>query len=153
VEGSVDRGLLSLFFLFFDLSGIPNPFNDPTVVVAALPGGKGDAVHLSMFHRLLKETFHLKTKVACILDSDYDFGDSGAIVKGDVLTLSLPRKEIENYFVCPEVLARAAKDLAENRCRRTGQNLPTPTVEEWPARIDEILAGREIRSSDCGSLG
>ena len=114
VEGSLDRGLLSSFF---DMFSTHNPFKDPTVVVAPLPGGKGVAVHVDMFRRLLQETFRLKTEVACILDADYELQPSDSLSDAGVLKRVLHRKEIENYLISAELLTRAS----QRTCREAVQ--------------------------------
>ncbi len=144
VEGSLDCSLLSAFF---DMCSSYNPFNDPTVVVAPLPSGKGNAVHLGMFRRLLQDTFRLKTKVACILDADYELQPSGSRSDADVLTLVLQRKEIENYLISADLLAKASNELVRKRCEQTGENLNQPRVEEWQSKIEEVLEGHEIRDT------
>ena len=118
-----------------------------TVVVAPVPSGKGGAVHLEMFRRLLQETFRLKTKVACILDADYELRTTNDSPSSEVLKLVLPRKEIENYLICPEVLARASDELVQKRRARTRENVQVPGVAEWRAKIGEILDQRDIRDT------
>jgi predicted ATP-dependent endonuclease of OLD family len=69
VEGGLDR---KLFRHIFELSGNShNPFEDTKVIVAELPNGKGDKKHLKTFCELLRSTYAIQAKIACIVDSDY----------------------------------------------------------------------------------
>ena len=147
IEGVPDRNTLSRLF---GLGGAYNPFEDPTVIVAKLPHGKSDKVHLPAFQKLLRETFRLEAKIACITDQDYELQEDNDTAIEDnlpLLMLSLGRKEVENYFLDPNLIYKAAASSARERGQQTGSAVPTPTVEEIREQIMLALNEPKIRNT------
>lgn len=153
IEGVLDRNVLAQLFDFYQGQHAPNPFNpfrDNSTVVAALPNGKGDTAHLMAFPKLLLETFKLNVKIACIFDNDYDSDKLTGVSSPeytDVLLLSLQRKEIENYFIEPSVIAKAIADVIDRRKIWAGKTANQPSVEEVQNELTRILNEPEIRDT------
>ena len=102
VEGSLDRQVLGQLL---STAGVTNPFSDAGVVVAELPSGRGDSVHLAVFRRLLMEALKRDMAVCCVVDNDYDAETSDPPGEpedgGEVSVFRLRRKEAENYLISP----------------------------------------------------
>jgi len=146
VEGSLDHSLLRELF---ELSGNRNPFSDPQVIVARLPGGKGDTAHLGMFRQLLREALRLEVAVACITDRDFELpeADEDKAGAGHVLVLALGRKEAENFLLEPRVLAAALHTVAEKRRQQTGHEVEVPTPEQLQSELERIMNQPEVRNT------
>ncbi len=142
LEGSPDRTVLEAFFKKSDGR---SPFADSEVVVASLPDGKGNSTHLQMFCRLLRECLGLQVQIACIVDNDYELGQSGTTeAEGPTTIARLRRKEIENYLIEPTVIQAGITRLAEQRRQRTGREIAVPTLEAITAKLEEILAEPDV---------
>ena len=82
VEGSLDQNVLRQLF---GLSRRKNPFDYGSVIVANLPGGKGDQYHVEMFKKMLLETHRMKVSIACITDNDYGMiGTNESRIEGEM---------------------------------------------------------------------
>ena len=146
VEGSLDRQVLAALFA---LSDHKDPFADETVIIATLPHGKGDVVHVRLFQQLLQETLSLAMRVACLTDNDYDLQETSGDAPGDeeqVLLLRLERKEVENYFLEPKVLAKAGELSSRKRHERSGGAVNFPSAEETGQRLAGVLGSAEVRN-------
>lgn len=143
VEGCLDQSVLGPLF---QKSGYKNPFDDPHVIVARLPGGKGDRTHLRMFKQLLNETLRIDVAVAAITDHDFEF-DSGPESTSDVCVLTLERKEVENFLLEPQVLHCALVSLAKKREEFTGKSVELPSQEDVLKKLNDILGSDEIRNA------
>lgn len=147
VEGTLDRQTLEQLLGPFCT---PNPFTDPTVLLASLPNGKGDARHLNLFSALLRDTFRLNVRMAAVVDNDFDFTQvsAGAVAhSAEPMTVSLPRKEIENFFIEPAVFARALVAAADERRQFTGHDVAVPDEAEVRLQLDQLLNSPEYRDS------
>ena len=145
LEGSLDRDILKTLV---GLSGLQNPFDDDSVIVAKLPAGKGDSKHVKAFRDLLREIFRIDVKIVCITDNDYDIQDETAEETGSdsrALLLSLERKEIENYLLEANVIEAALAKAAEERKRYKCSGVNTPSHAEISGKLKEILGDQEIR--------
>lgn len=122
IEGDLDK---KLYKQVFELSGKRNPFNDSCVIVAQLPNGKGDKKYLNAFSKLLSKSFLIDSKIACIVDKDFDSEreDDGKSVK----VVPLNRKEIENYLIEPEIWHKVLVDK--------GKEVNLSTIQEMTAEI------------------
>jgi len=139
VEGSLDSKILKKLI---DRSGERNPFDDPKVITARLPAGKGEKKYIKAFPELLRETFRIEAKMACITDNDYDIQEEPSEEKNDksdVLFLSLECKEIENYLIQPPVIEAAAAIAANERKSDTCSSELKPTTKEIEAELERIL--------------
>jgi energy-coupling factor transporter ATP-binding protein EcfA2 len=144
LEGSTDRNILSQLIA---RSGRKNPFEDKTVIIANLPSGKSNDVHLPMFQKLLRESFKLEIKIACITDKDYDVQKSDNTETADEtipLIIALNRKEIENYFLDPALIQTALRAAAEERKRYTGLDIPMPSYDEIKEFLFKTIDGPKI---------
>jgi energy-coupling factor transporter ATP-binding protein EcfA2 len=149
VEAGLDQKVINQFVdkYYKESPERRNLFDDSTVIVAKLPSGKGDREHLQAFQRLIREVFDLDVKIACIVDNDYDFPENSLEEHSGgsaPLLLALKRKEIENYLLDPDVISRAAKDVAKNRELRTQRTVDYPTLQEIQGRISQLLNSPEI---------
>lgn len=147
LEGSTDRSILSQLIA---LSGRKNPFEDKTVIIANLPSGKSNNIHLPMFQKLLRESFKLEVKIACITDRDYAVEENnGTRREAEIvpLLLSLKCKEAENYFLYPSVIQTAMAVAAEDRKRYTGMDIQVPTAQEIEEIIFRIIDEPKIRET------
>jgi len=143
LEGSLDQRLLKHIF---SPSGIRSPFVDPRVIVPSLPSGKGDSVHLKMFRRLLLEAFRLDVKVACITDRDFDL-EGTKEEDDDVLVVALGRKEVENFFLDPDILVSAVNSVADRRSARTRQLAQRPSRDEIVRVLDSVVNQPTVKSA------
>jgi hypothetical protein len=143
LEGALDKRLLKHLF---SLSGVRSPFDDPQVIVASLPSGKGDSVHLKMFHRLLFEAFHLDVKVACITDRDFELKEKDG-ADNDAQVLALGRKEVENFFLVPDVLLSAVNHAAEKRIAKTRQQVRRPVTEEIIGALESVVSQAAVKNA------
>ena len=146
VEGSLDRRVLAQLFA---LSDHKDPFADETVIIATLPHGKGDVVHVRLFQQLLQETLNLSMRVACLTDNDYDLQQTSGDAPGDeeqVLLLRLGRKEVENYFLESQVLAKAGELSARRRQERSGVAVNFPSAQETGQYLAGVLDSAEVRN-------
>jgi len=144
-EGDLD---LEVYAAFFDLAGFENnPFRDVAVSKANLPNGKGDAAILVTFHAMLKEAIDPEMRIACITDNDYDLDDAPSADPSDrskPLCLSLRRKEIENYLIEPQVIAKAAAAAAREQEQHKKQEVNAPDPEQVDQELERILGDPEI---------
>lgn len=150
VEAGLDRNVIAQFASAYSEENPDkkNLFEDTTLIVAELPNGKGDREHLEAFQRLIRESFKLDVKIACIVDNDYDF-----LVNDDVehsggstpLLLTLQRKEIENYLLEPDIIAGAIEAAAKGRQHHTGATVNYPTIQEIQAEMSQLLNAPETR--------
>jgi predicted ATP-dependent endonuclease of OLD family len=149
IEGSLDKSVLKQFAAHLCSQAIcsHNPFADSSVIIAELPNGKGDRQHLSMFQKLLNQTFGIHVKVACIVDKDYDMPAGTADEETgnkNVLLYKLREKEIENYLVEPSILFNALRTETEKRNIHT-QEQAIPTLQEVQTTLLNILNEPEVR--------
>lgn len=125
-----------------------NPFADPSVLIGTLPNGKGDAIHLHMFGELLRNVLRLDVAIACLTDNDYASSTSDAnraLLSEWPLLLSLGRKEVENYLLDAQALARAMATAAEMRRQRTDGAVAPPSHDVVNAKLAEIIDTTVIR--------
>jgi len=148
VEGSLDRQVLGQLL---STAGVTNPFSDAGVVVAELPSGRGDSVHLAVFRRLLMEALKLDMAVCCVVDNDYDAETSDPPGEpedgGEVSVFRLRRKEAENYLISPGVIARASASAAERRRQYSGNEVLAPTQEQVEGHLEAVLAGPSVKDT------
>ena len=145
VEGSLDKTVLSYMF---GLVGATNPFADPAVLVAALPSGKGDRVHLCAHRKFVRETCQVEVAIACLTDNDYELDTHGGHAAENtegVLLLSLPGKETENFFLEPDVLATALAATARRRKEFTGAEVTLPPRNEIVEKLMATLEDEDTR--------
>ena len=147
VEGSLDRRALEQLLGPYCTT---NPFNDSTLLIASLPNGKGDVRHLGSFKSFLWEAFSLAVRIAAIVDNDFDlpqFSPDETPSPDEPLTVPLPRKEIENFFIEPSVFARALGAVAAERRRFTSNDVAVPDEGEIKREIDRLLLTPEFRDA------
>ncbi len=153
IEGSLDRKVLLEFIDQYCLDNpkTTNPFHDKTVVVAKLPNGKGDKKYLCAYRNLLRETFSLDVKIISIVDKDYDFPNGNSVEDdGSPLILTLKMKEIENYFLVPELIEKTIKSLAEGRSEQPDAVLSLPTSEVIREKITSLFNEPDVqRTMKC----
>ncbi|MBE9475274.1 MAG: AAA family ATPase [Chloroflexi bacterium] len=150
IEGSLDRNVMDQFVTLCSKTNphIKNPFADSCTIVAKLPNGKGDRIHLLAFQQLLRETFKVDVKIGCIVDKDYDFSSDNSsddVTVSGPLLVTLGRKEIENYLLDANIVAKATTTLAEQRAKHLALDSLPPTHEAIEKKIVEIMDDKEIR--------
>jgi len=143
VEGGLDRNVLGSLWSKSEQAN--NPFDDPCVIKACLPSGKGDRKHLAVLQRMLSDAFGLTVKIAALTDADYETGGEVGDSGGPLLC-SLTRKEAENYLISPEGIAAALLE-ANDRSRRPREATGLPDAAKIDELITEVLDKPEIR--DC----
>ncbi|MDA0734653.1 MAG: AAA family ATPase [Chloroflexi bacterium] len=148
LEGSVDR---TVFSRLLERSSGKNPFTDSTVIIAKLPNGKSDSKNLHSFQRLLRDTFKLDVRIACIVDNDYGLSDTPVSDLPEPtapIVLSLERKEIENYLLDTNIVHAAAAAAAEKRQGYLQTNpIQAPSIEEIDSALSNILDDTTVRNS------
>ncbi len=150
IEGSLDRNVMDQFVTLCSKTNphIKNPFADSCTIVAKLPNGKGDRIHLLAFQQLLRVTFKVDVKIGCIVDKDYDFSSDNPpadITESGPLLVTLGRKEIENYLLDANIVAKATTALAKQRAKHVGLKSVPPTHEAIEKKIVEIFNDPEIK--------
>lgn len=135
VEGQLDRCCLSSLF---DLTRYRNPFTDTEIAKTKLPDGKGNMKHLHLALGALRE-IDPSSKMACIVDRDYEVGQEVERKNDDPLVVTLERKEIENYLLDPQALAAAAQADADRRIPYSKMPVTTPSVSELKKQLYAIV--------------
>jgi len=144
VEGTLDAKVLGRLV---SLANGRNPFDDPSVIVAKLPNGKGDIAHLGTLPGFLREAWKAETTVACVVDNDYELAPDStqtAAAPGETLVLRLGVKEAENYLIAPAVIKAALDQAATRWLERTGEQPGVPTEEEVRAKLNSLLQLPEV---------
>ncbi len=147
VEGGLDRKVLAR--LVSRAEGT-NPFDDPSVIVAELPNGKGDSVHLETFRSLLRNTLGVEAKLACVVDNDYEIPECGVETRAEAdaaLVKRLGVKEVENYLICPYVVSRALAQAAARRDQHTQKEVAVPSEDQVAAKLEEVLDDPEMKKT------
>jgi hypothetical protein len=99
-----------------------------------------------MFHRLLFEAFHLDVKVACITDRDFELKEKDG-ADNDAQVLALGRKEVENFFLVPDVLLSAVNHAAEKRIAKTRQQVRRPVTEEIIGALESVVSQAAVKNA------
>jgi AAA ATPase domain/AAA domain, putative AbiEii toxin, Type IV TA system len=138
VEGDLDEKILHrLVEVHCASSGATNCLEDKHLMIARLPGGKGTASRLSAFKRLLLESFAMDVMVVAIVDTDYDLPEP---TDPNEPIVRLPRKEIENYLLDPDLLSRALNRADKKR----GVESHLPTIGEIASQLNKITNDEKI---------
>jgi hypothetical protein len=150
IEGGLDGQVLKQLL---GRSGRCSPFDDQTAVVAELPNGKGDSVHIPVLKNMIRAVLKLDLAMCCVVDNDYDIpaslGRTEVADASEACIFRLDRKEIENYLISPPVVARAARADADRRAGRAGGEVPSPTKEDVQSELDRILDDTRVKESVC----
>jgi hypothetical protein len=107
VEGEADRR-----FLRRVVAKLNPDFDTDGLTIAKLPSGKSSANAMSAVNELLKSFNRSDIPIVCVVDNDWQLlGDENTDTDRIV---TLPRKEIENFLIEPELLADAFKSISRD---------------------------------------
>jgi hypothetical protein len=110
-------------------------------------GGHGDSSHLAGSLRLLKKLRPMRARLVMFKDADYAGFDETRPpeTEGDVMTLRLPCKELENLLLLnPDAIANAAQAEAERRAAFTGKPPRWPSTDEVEAEIVRLTQAPDL---------
>ncbi len=148
VEGDLDKKVLEGLVR---KAGLQTLFEDKTVLIARLPGGKGDKKHVAAFCGFLRNVLGYDFKMACITDNDYEIAANGNAGDDEICDQvafgQLEVKEIENYLIEPQVLCTAAKTDARRQTDQGAKTVSTPSLKEIEKKLAEVCEKKAIRDA------